>query len=124
VENEKENTGGEVPDLKKGLSRLIGTGFVIYAIFRLILCFQIIELKSSMEPKTKKIMMFAMEPSVSRIINGDLIWGYVIGRYVLKTEYGEIRMKTYCGVEAGNHSLNVIEARSFKMGRKGARHRF
>jgi hypothetical protein len=117
VENDKENTGGEIPGWKKRLSRLITVGFVIYGIFRLILCFQVIEYKSFREPKGKKILMFAVEPSVSKIIERRPVWGVVIGRYVLKTEYGEITLRTFCGIRAGGSFLHVIESQSFKKGR-------
>jgi hypothetical protein len=115
VENDKENTGRK----KIKWNSIVGyitILFIAASIIRIILCFPAIEYKG------KKIRIFTLEPAEKIIHGRDQyggrdIRGTVLGKHVLKTEYGEIRLRNFCGITAQGHSVYVIEKGYFKNGR-------
>ncbi|GHT70769.1 hypothetical protein FACS1894110_22810 [Spirochaetia bacterium] len=61
------------------------------------------------------IWTVCFEP-LNEIFAGD-IKGYILGRYTLETQYGDITIKPFCSFQAHDHRIDYISATDFYEGR-------
>ena len=67
--------------------------------------------------KEHRMLMFTLELSPINLINGRYIEGWVFGKRILKTEYGEITLNHWSRIAAQHHGIFEVFCVNFQRGR-------
>lgn len=107
MENKQEGISGK-ESVKKAASWLYTIIIIVAAVYLIFGTFTIVSFKE------QRMLVFTLELSPIRLLSGGEIGGWVFGRRILKTEYGEITLGHWSEIGAWRHNIDYISPMSFR----------